>query len=657
MARVKAERPSFTFNKGLMTDANPLTFPADFSIDELNFELMLDGTRRRRRGLEAETEDVYVTETQSSTAPVRTFKWRAVADDPSLNFHVWQIGSILHFANDVPEPSSSIRNFTVDLVSQAVEGYEAQVDDTVVDMAFGRGHAIVTGKYIEPFYLEYSIADDEVVATRIDIRERDFQGVVDGVDNQTKPSTLSDAYAYNLVNQGWKFGDVELYFAAESNYPSKNMLYYLGYRRQTVAGYSDIDGTRQFSPDKLIAELFQDAPAPRGHFIQNPFDTTVNVTVESETVKNYVGGGWAPGSDDGFLPNSPNEMSLPSASNPTTQSLLTVTFQYPHFLVAGNVFTMYTANNGKIGSTTGDNNRWWDIVGNRTVEAVVDSRTVSFYNTLTNDHAGWRNTWPYSYYPNVYAYVGGTVLNIDGAIIDERPTCTAFYAGRAWYAGVPHPRLGSALYFSQVVEVDEQYGKCYQVADPTDENISDLLPTDGGVLRIPEVGRVYKLMPFSSSLLVFASNGMWEIGPGQSGYFTATSYSIRKISDTRVVNATSIVEAEGVPLCWARSGIFALVQDTNTGFLTAQSLTAQRIDTLYSTLGEAIKATATGDFDQVNKRAVWVYQDGAVSEALVFDLKFQAFTPWRFETQVSDIFTTTDVNASNTTLRFIAFEA
>lgn len=660
MPQQRAERPSFTFNKGLMTDASPLTFPPDFSLDELNFELMLDGTRRRRRGLEAETA-AFITQAQAADAPVRTFKWRAVGDNPDLNFHIWQIGSTLYFYNDVPEPSSSPRNFTLDLVGLAVEGYESDVVELEVDMAFGRGHALLVGKYIDPVYIVYDPIEDDLDVFEVNIRERDFQGVEDNLDNTTKPAVASDEYIYNMVNEGWAYGDVLQYQEDQGNYPSKNMVYWQAFRRATVPGFAEVDGTRQFSSDKLVAELFQDAPAPRGHFIQDPFNTGTSLIVQTETIKNY--GPMSTTDDPNYWtpwkPDPAYGFNLPAYSGASTATnLITITFQNPHFLNVGETFTLIPEANGRIGSYTGDGNRFWNISApagsNFVVEEVVSTTQVKFYHTLTNDGPGYRPGWIGASWPIVYAYVGGAVIELDGRIIDERPTATAFFAGRAWYAGIQNPTLSSALYFSQIVEVDAQYGKCYQVADPTDENISDLIATDGGVLRIPQMGQVYKLLPFSSSLLVFASNGVWEVGPGSSGYFTATSYSVRKVSGAQCVNATSVADAEGIPVFWAKSGIFAIVQDTNTGFLTAQSLSAQKIDTMYALLGDDVRRTATADYDDKNKRVMWVYQDGDVSRGLVFDVRFGSFTLWEFGTDVRDIFTVSDyASSAPTSLRFI----
>lgn len=678
MAVRRLERPTFTFNRGLNTDAPLVTFPENFSTDELNFELMLDGTRRRRRGLEQETEDTVIDTTQPSDAAVRTFKWRSVAGNPDLNFHCIQIGSFLYFYDDVPEPSDSPRNFFIDLETIAVSGFEDNVGDTVIDMAFGRGHALVVGYYLEPSYIIYDPDEDDVTILPVNLRERDFQGVDDGIDNVTQPSGTINTHIYNLVNQGWIYGNILTFQTDQGSYPSKNMLQWLGYRRATVAGYNVDDGTKEFSPDKLIAEVFQDAPAPKGHFIQNPFDTTVNVIVETETIKNYkVGTQEEAGTEttNGFTPWKPDPaygFTLPAhGGGAIATNLLTINFQNPHFLSVGETFVLYTENNGRIGSFTGDGNRYWSIGlpsevnplwQTQTVEEVVSDNAVKFYHNLQDDGPGYRPGWIGASWPNVYAYVGGTVLEIEGTIIDERPTTTAFFAGRAVYAGIQHPSLASAIYFSQVVEVDIQYGKAYQVADPTDENISDIVPTDGLVIRIPEAGRIYKVQPYSSSLIVYASGGIWEIGPGQSGYFSATSYAVRKLSDVGAMNGTSVLEAENIPMYWGISGIMMIVQDTNTGYLTVRSMTRDTIDNFYSEISDAHRRTASGDFDRVNKRAIWTYTEGTSEEpeykALVFDIRFVAWTPWTFQCQISDIFTTTDLSSlSKTTLRFIAYDA
>src|SRR5690606_38188987 len=315
-----------------------LTFTQDYSVDELNFELMLDGTRRRRRGLEHEGDDAVLTNQAPEGSVVRTFKWRAVAGNPDLNFHVVQIHDILYFMDDVPEPTNSMRNFTLPLANLALEEYQETIGEYPVDMAFGRGHAVVVSKYLVPHFISYDEDADDLVTSPIEIRERDFQGIDDGVANDARVGALSNTHLYNLVNQGWTYQDILDYFTQLGHYPAKNVIPWLGYRRLSQEGYNVDDGVKEFSPDKLISELFQDAPAPRGHFIRDPFNTSMTVDLDAGTTKNFIGATHRYEDDPYWSPQNPNDMNFPTPENPVATTLLTVRFVEPHQLEVGDIF-------------------------------------------------------------------------------------------------------------------------------------------------------------------------------------------------------------------------------------------------------------------------------------------------------------------------------
>ena len=135
----------------------------------------------------------------------------------------------------------------------------------------------------------------------------------------------------------------------------------------------------------------------------------------------------------------------------------------------------------------------------------------------------------------------------------KRPTAVASYAGRIWYAGVNAQGFSTNIYFTQVVLDETQYPKCYQNNDPTDEDLSDTLDTDGGVINIPEIGTVVALRAVGSSLLIFAENGIWAIqGSGESVGFKATDFNINKISEIRATGSTSFVDTNQALLWWGR---------------------------------------------------------------------------------------------------------
>jgi hypothetical protein len=467
--------------------------------------------------------------------------------------------------------------------------------------------------------------------------ERDFEGVDDGIRTTAKPTGNTDAHRYNLYNRGWLATDITAFQISASKYPSKNMVPWIGYRRKTTSGVAEQDWTKEFSPDKLLSELFQDASAPIGHFIRNPFDTT-QISLPDST-KTLVIAAWT----------------MAGTGSTRTITLTTVS---PHglsvassFAIAGQL-SKYEASYGGyggIGYETFETTFTFD--GTYAVATVPATNQITFDVPFPANFIGWNDQY--------YAY--GTIQlsvadNPYGYSTPLRPLTTEFFAGRIWYAGTPHPKLANRIFFSQIVESDAQYGKCYQVADPTDQNISDLVDTDGGVIVIPEATEIHHLLSFSGSMFVFASNGVWSISGGVSGgYFVPTSYSVRKVSDIGSVGTSAIVLAENVPLYWATSGIYAITQDSNSGYVTSQSVSEGKIDTFLSTIPLVAKKTVQCCYDDIEKRVVWIYSgDGIYSydSALIFNVKFEAFSKWKMShnhlyAYTISIFTIKDADVTN----------
>ena len=142
-----------------------------------------------------------------------------------------------------------------------------------------------------------------------------------------------------------------------------------------------------------------------------------------------------------------------------------------------------------------------------------------------------------------------------------RPSACAFLAGRVFYAGVNVAGWNTKIYFTQVLERPEQVQECYQTLDPTNEDVRDLLPTDGGVIVVPEVSEVYHLQTMGHQLYVFGRNGVWQIGGSEGIGFRANDYSVQKISGTPAISNLSFVDVEGSPVWWNRSGIYTVRSD------------------------------------------------------------------------------------------------
>lgn len=623
------EKAYFQFNRGINTEASLLAFPDGFSTDEQNFDLDVNGSRRRRRGLQLESGGSTYTLPASSYSlgdVVRSFKWENVAGDASLNFVAVQVGYYLHFYQDLSGTtgaaviSTNKLSISIDLRQYAVSGTpSADIASNPIDLAYGRGHAFVVHKFLQPFWLKYNPTDSSLVVTPISILERDFEGIDDGYSNSAQPTAAITSHTYNLYNRGWKAADITSYQTAKSKQPSKAMVPYLGYRRATTAGIAEQDWTKAFSADKLDAEIFQDASAPSGHFIRNPFNTS---TVQ--------------------LPGASTQFAITtwtiSGTTPGAQTV-TVTTSGNHGLSPGNTVEIsgqYGAySSGSIlGSFPDFYYPGFSFIGNQTVVATPTGTTFTISVQFPSDFLGWLDQ-----YASLGTVNTSLVPNPAGYTSSVRPKGVAFFAGRVWFAGTNHPKLASKIFFSQVIESDAQYGKCYQVADPTDERLPDLVPTDGGALVIPDISDVVDIMGYGQSLLVFSTNGVWQIGPGAGGYFSATSYSVRKITDQGAVGPGSIVLAENIPMYWSYSDIFAIVQDPNSGYLLAQNMSSTKINRLINDIPQEYKRDIQGCYDDLNKRVIWLYgqADGDIApvsyqynHGLVYDLRLQAYAPYKF---------------------------
>lgn len=240
----------------------------------------------------------------------------------------------------------------------------------------------------------------------------------------------------------------------------------------------------------------------------------------------------------------------------------------------------------------------------------------------------------------------------------QRPAATAFYSGRVWYAGTSANGYESKIYFSQILKDVKNAGNCYQREDPTDENFDALEPDDGGWLVIPGVGLVYKLVPLGNNLIVFGSQGIYQIGGSVGTGFTALDYSDSFLSSVRPLSATSFVDVDGFPAWWTIEGIYLLSPGNQSSALVVQSLTDQKIKDLFLQIPLACKRFARGAYDPRSHTIQWIYRDTAptslgqtyeFNSILNYNVLGQAFYPWTVSTDdvaINSIFLTEGFGAS-----------
>jgi len=305
--------------------------------------------------------------------------------------------------------------------------------------------------------------------------------------------------------------------------------------------------------------------------------------------------------------------------------------------------------------------QWW--VAKNSDEAFTPDLLSKFESGNTKAPRGHFKLNPfYQDRSTVSGVVGIPVVNED-----NRPEFIDFYAGRVWYLGIESSNINGHIYFSQVLTETDKAGLCHQESDPTTEDLSELIENDGGVIVIPEIGTIRGSLVISDSLIIFASNGVWQISGASQDGFKATDFQVKKVTPVGCTSSGSVIDIEGAPFWWSDTGIYTLASDPATGMLKAQSMSQNTIETFYQEQIPALSKTYTRSvYDPATKRAYWFYNTvapsndeykGRYNAALIFDFSIGSFYPWKISDLASEspfilsFFNTQSVNASSRTER------
>lgn len=268
-----------TFVGGLITEASPLTFPANASLDEDNFVLNRDGSRQRRLGMDFEIN--YVSVPTSVTVPsdgniaTTSVRWNNAGGNPDKSLIVVQIGNHLKVFDTSYTPISAYQIFdkVFDDVGVNTPFSYATVDGTLV-VVTGRKQISVM-KYVGGIV---SMSDSILYI-------RDQFGVTDIVDGvnlrqgtgvTVRPTTQTPQHIYNLRNQTFAqprkvVGDetvedpIAEFYSIQSNYPSNSDT--VIYALYADANDSDDRLSERFNAKDIINSPVGTFPAPKGYFI------------------------------------------------------------------------------------------------------------------------------------------------------------------------------------------------------------------------------------------------------------------------------------------------------------------------------------------------------------------------------------------------------
>lgn len=233
--------------------------------------------------------------------------------------------------------------------------------------------------------------------------------------------------------------------------------------------------------------------------------------------------------------------------------------------------------------------------------------------------------------------------------LNERFKSVAAHSGRIFYGGLDRSEDSGTILFSKVIKSRKDFGICYQENDPTSEVLSDLLATDGGVIKIPEAINIKKLFSYQSTLFVFAENGVWAI-TGVDGIFSASSYGINRVSSIGIESPESFVEVDGLPFWWSDSGIHTLQTDPTSGQGKEQNISISTIQSFWDKIDAEARANVVATYDALNKRIYWGYANAnepiksKINNFLILDLALNAFIPWKVEDQASSSYGVVGLN-------------
>ena len=206
--------------------------------------------------------------------------------------------------------------------------------------------------------------------------------------------------------------------------------------------------------------------------------------------------------------------------------------------------------------------------------------------------------------------------------------CT--YAGRIFYL------CGDVLLYSQMISEDvTKSDQCYTSADPTSEELSDVVETDGGLISLPDIGEGIKLAQFGQYLFVFGTRGNALITGTANNIFTATAYSAGSLNSVPTQAPYSFVNTEYGIFYWGTSGIEVI--GAGEGGLAVQDISSDKILTWFGKLSNVQHKWCKGVYSSSKKKIYWFYpsdeeQPRRLDNCLVYDIQKGAFAPQKIAT-------------------------
>lgn len=158
--------------------------------------------------------------------------------------------------------------------------------------------------------------------------------------------------------------------------------------------------------------------------------------------------------------------------------------------------------------------------------------------------------------------------------------------------------------YSKLVMSPADMEICYQEADPTAEEINDVLPTDGGIIPLNHVPEITHMEEWLGGLLMFTVDGIHMISGNSDEGFNATSQRVMKVSDVACLSGQGVVKLDDRFYFWNQDGLIVLGRD-QYGDIKVQNLTRGLLDLFVKQFSKDNLSNAIGDVDTMQGRVFY----------------------------------------------------
>lgn len=257
MSQQMAKTVKIALNKGLITEATPLTYPENATKDELNVALDHKGSRSKRKGIQVEDGGSWFG--SSSATVYSTFLWESAGGIKGRSYLVVQMDSVLHFFDPRLRPMSQTPKHTMSVASYFTSG----TGIPKLEFTSCKGILVCVGENVNSFTV--SDSGTSLRSERLAFRIRDFEWM-------TKPKTslvhLSPVDTiqrrYDSYNTGWNSHNMSIFRGNfGGNFPPLNKYMWTSVNNDGDPFFSQATWNRIEGGSTLISN---------GRFILNLYD-------------------------------------------------------------------------------------------------------------------------------------------------------------------------------------------------------------------------------------------------------------------------------------------------------------------------------------------------------------------------------------------------